>query len=52
MATKREVVAKLSHDELKLLAESAEEGAKTFPPREQKRIKRAVKLLKTVKAAH
>lgn len=53
MATKREVVAQLSTDDIRLVAEAAEAGAKktNFNAADLKKIKRSVKLLRTVRAA-
>lgn len=53
MATKREVVAQLTTDDIKLLAEAAAIGAKkaNFNAKDLKRVKRGVELLRTVRAA-
>lgn len=53
MATKRQIVAQLTTDDLKLLAEAAEKGdtIKTLNSRDQKRVRRAVKLIRTIPGA-
>lgn len=54
MATKREAVAQLTVEDLKLLASAADEGVKSsgiFLPKDQRKIKRAAKILRTVRAA-
>lgn len=53
MATKREAVAKLSTDDIKLVAEAAEKGATSanFNAKDLKAVKRSVKVLRTVRAA-
>lgn len=48
MATKREVIAQLGQEDLGLLAKAAEQGMKGFAPQLRKRVKRAVKILRTV----
>ena len=53
MATKRQVVAQLSTDDIKLVAEAALAGAteKNFNSADLRKIKRAARLLRTVRAA-
>jgi hypothetical protein len=53
MATKRQIVAQLSTDDIKLLAEAASAGATkaNFNSKDLQAVKRAVKLLRTVRAA-
>lgn len=48
MATKRQVVSQLAQEDLGLLANAAEKGLKEFDARIQKRLKRAIKILRTV----
>lgn len=51
--TKREAVAQLKAEDIKLLAEAADAGTsiKNFNTADMKRVKRAVKLLRKVRAA-
>ena len=52
--TKREAVAQLRAEDFKLLATAAEEGVKAsgiFLPKDQRKVRRAVKILRSVKAA-
>ena len=49
--TKREMIAQLRADDIKLVAAAAQVGAEEYTATEQKRIKRAVKILRSVKAA-
>lgn len=49
--TKREAIAQLKADDIKLLTEAAELGLSDFSTKDQKLIKRAVKVLRSVRAA-
>lgn len=51
MSTKREVVAQLSTEDLKLLANAAEIAIKQGMVVQERKVRRAIKLLRTVRAA-
>lgn len=53
MASKREAIAQLSTEDIRLVAEAAEAGAKkaNFNAKDLKAVKRSVKILRTVRAA-
>lgn len=49
MATKRQIVSQLAQEDLGLLASAAEKSMDQFDAATQKRLKRAVKILRSVK---